>query len=76
VVVDGVGTDEGVDGGVDLGRRIILPSSHVGSERAMRAAFMDAMAITGRFKKPHLFITLTSNSNWAETNRELISNIS
>jgi helitron helicase-like protein len=42
-------------------------SSHVGSERAMRAAFM---VVTGRFKKPHLFITMTSNPNWAETHRE------
>jgi hypothetical protein len=38
----------------------------------MRAAFMDAMAVTGRFKKPHLFITKTTNPNWPEIQRELI----
>jgi helitron helicase-like protein len=49
--------------------RVIVPSSHISSERAMRAAFMDTMAVTGRFKKPHLFITMTSNPNWAEIHR-------
>jgi len=43
------------------GRRIILPSSHTGSQRNMHAAYMDAMAIIGRFRKPHLFLTMTAN---------------
>jgi helitron helicase-like protein len=55
-----------------MGRRIVLPSSHSGSERSMRAAYMDAMAITGRFRKPHLFITKTANPNWLEVERELL----
>jgi hypothetical protein len=54
-----------------VGRRVVLPSSHTGSARAMRAAFMDAMAVTGRFKKPHLFVTMTTNPNWPEITREL-----
>jgi Helitron helicase-like domain at N-terminus len=55
-----------------MGRRIVLPSSHSGSERSMRAAYMDAMAITGRFRKPHLFITKTANPSWVEVQRELL----
>jgi helitron helicase-like protein len=47
-------------------------SSKLASERALRAAFMDAMAVTGRFKKPHLFITKTTDPNWPEIQRELI----
>jgi hypothetical protein len=45
-----------------------LATAHVGSERAMRAAFI--MAVTGLFKKPHPFITMTSNPKWAETPAE------
>jgi hypothetical protein len=37
----------------------------------MRAAFMDTMAVTGRFKKQHLFIMQTANPNWKENQREL-----
>jgi hypothetical protein len=34
---------------------------------------MDAMAITGHFTKPHLFVTATSNPNWPEIHRELLT---
>ena len=44
-----------------LGRRIALPPSHSDSERSMRAVYVDAMAITGRFRKPHLFVTKAAN---------------
>ena len=60
----------GADRGPGIGRRVILPSPHVGSERAMRAAFVDAMAINGCFMKPHLFVTATSNP---EIYRELLA---
>jgi hypothetical protein len=55
-----------------VGRRVVLPSSCTGSERALRAAFMDAMAVTGRYRKPNLFLTMTTNPNWPEIQRELI----
>jgi helitron helicase-like protein len=55
------------------GRRIILPSSHTGIQRNMRAAYMDAMAITGRFRKPHLFLTMTANPSWAEVRQAMLS---
>jgi hypothetical protein len=54
------------------GRRIILPSSFCGSERFMQQCFQDAMAVTGRFVKPKLFITMTANPNWEEIQRELL----
>jgi hypothetical protein len=31
------------------------------------------MAITGRFTKPHVFVTATSNPNWPEIYRELLA---
>ena len=68
--LDRLGTGEDREARV-LGRRVVLPSSHAGSERAMRAAFMDAMAVTGRFKKPHLFLTMTTNPKWPEIQQEL-----
>jgi hypothetical protein len=49
-----------------LGRTLIIPSSHTGSQRSMHAAYMDAMAITGHFRKPHLFLTMTANPEWEE----------
>jgi hypothetical protein len=49
-----------------MGRTLILPSSHTGSQRSMHAAYMDAMAITGHFGKPHLFLTMTANPEWEE----------
>jgi hypothetical protein len=68
---DGLSLETG--GGAEVvGRRVVLPSSHAGSERAMRAALMDAMAVTGRFKKPNLLLTMTTNPNWPEITRELL----
>jgi hypothetical protein len=54
------------------GRRIVLPSSHVSSERFMRSAYHDAMAIAGHYRKPHEFITMTANPKWVEVQRELL----
>ena len=48
----------------DLGRKIILPATHVGSPRDMHARFQDAMAIVRRYAKPHFFITMTCNPAW------------
>lgn len=49
-----------------VGSVVILPSSFVGSPRAMQQAYQDAMAIVGKFGKPHLFITMTCNPRWPE----------
>ncbi len=50
----------------DVGSVVILPSSFIGSPRAMKQSYQDAMAIVGKFGKPHLFITMTCNPNWPE----------
>jgi len=49
-----------------LGRKLILPSSHIGSPRFMTQLFQDAMAICRHFHKPDLFLTMTANPKWPE----------
>ena len=49
-----------------LGRKLILPSSHVGSPRFITQLFQDAMAICRHFHKPDLFLTMTANPKWPE----------
>ena len=55
-----------------LGRRIVLPSSFLGSDRFMQQLFQDSMAIVRYFGKPTLFITFTANPNWKEIQDELL----
>lgn len=47
--------------GKHTGKKIILPSSFIGSPRHMHQMYQDAMAIVRRFGKPDLFITFTCN---------------
>jgi hypothetical protein len=49
-----------------VGKRIILPSSHMGSARNMQQLYQDSMGITRYFGKPDLFVTFTANPNWPE----------
>ena len=53
------------------GRRIVLPSSVIGSPRYMTGNFQDQIAITRKLGKPSLFITFTANGKWEEVLREL-----
>ncbi|KAK6027977.1 hypothetical protein OSTOST_05986 [Ostertagia ostertagi] len=53
------------------GRRVILPSSYIGSPRSMHQAFQDAMAIVARFGKPTYFLTMTCNPQWKEIQENL-----
>jgi hypothetical protein len=59
--LDPIRTEDSLATAAALGRRIALPPSHSGSERSMRAVYVDAMAVTGRFRKPHLFVTKAAN---------------
>jgi hypothetical protein len=45
----------------ELGRRVVLPSSHVGSPRYLQQCYNDAMSLVRKFGKPDLFITMTCN---------------
>jgi len=51
---------------VTVGSIHILPSSFVGSPRAMKQVYQDAMAICGKFGKPVFFLAFTCNPKWKE----------
>ncbi|KAL5723911.1 DNA helicase [Ranunculus cassubicifolius] len=55
----------------NIGRRVILPASYIGSPRDMHERYYDAMAIVQKFGKPDLFVTMTCNPKWEEIQREL-----
>lgn len=55
----------------EIGRQIILPSSHTGSPRSMQQLYQDSMAMVSVLGKPSYFITFTCNPNWPEILREL-----
>lgn len=54
-----------------IGRRVVLPSSFIGSPRNMYQNYLDAMAIVQHFGKPSLFVTMTCNPNWPEIKNNL-----
>ena len=49
-----------------IGKRIVLPSTFIGSARNLRLRYQDAMAIVRTYGKPDLFITFTCNPQWSE----------
>ncbi|XP_046640289.1 uncharacterized protein LOC124323516 [Daphnia pulicaria] len=51
---------------ITVGTPVILPSSFIGSPRAMKQGYQDAMAICSRFGKPTYFLTFTCNPKWQE----------
>ncbi|RZC28638.1 hypothetical protein D0Y65_000557 [Glycine soja] len=55
----------------DRGKRIILPSSFVGSQRYMEQLYFDGMAICGHLGFPDLFLTMTCNPTWSEIQRKV-----
>ncbi|KAL3037718.1 hypothetical protein AAZX31_01G086000 [Glycine max] len=63
--------DTGTAKGLTKGKRVILPSTFVGSPRYMDQLYFDGMAICSHVGFPNLFITLTCNPNWLEIRRLL-----
>lgn len=55
-----------------IGRRIVLPSTVVGSPRFMQQRYQDSMAIVRAKGKPDLFITMTCNPRWPEIAEQLL----
>ena len=49
-----------------IGRRVILPSTFIGSPRHMKQLYQDSISIVSRYGKPDLFITFTCNPHWPE----------
>jgi hypothetical protein len=69
------GLQDAVADGTDLtevGQRIILPSTFVGSPRHMVQQYQDAMAIVSATSNPDIFITFTANPQWTEVTEALI----
>lgn len=60
----------------DFGRRVILPATFPGSPRHQAACYMDVVAIAGKYGKPDLFVTFTSNPKWQEVTDALPPNVS
>ncbi|SGY12899.1 BQ5605_C011g06649 [Microbotryum silenes-dioicae] len=56
---------EGLDP-AQIGKRVILPSSHTGSPHQMIQLYQDAMAIIRVFGALDIFITMTCNPAWSE----------
>ena len=56
--------------GSEIGRKI-LPASHPGSKRWSFKRCQDGYAICRKFKKPDLFITMTTNPKWPEIQNNL-----
>ena len=50
---------------------VVLPSTFVGSPRALKENFEDAVAIIKKYGKPDLFITFTCNPKWREISENL-----
>ncbi|KAH1076641.1 hypothetical protein GYH30_052239 [Glycine max] len=63
--------DDGSTKGLNKGKRVILPSTFVGSPRYMDQLYFDGMAICSPVGFPNLFITLTCNPNFPEIHRLL-----
>ncbi|PIA51519.1 hypothetical protein AQUCO_01100400v1 [Aquilegia coerulea] len=55
----------------DIGKKSILPSTHLGSPRHMYEIYQDSMAITRYYKHPDIFMTVTANPKWPEIQNEL-----
>lgn len=56
-----------------MGKRIILPSTHPGSTRHMYQLFQDSMAIARHCGKPDVFLTMTANPSWFEIEDNLFT---
>lgn len=69
--MDSIAADPNVTG-EDIGQRVILPSSFLGSTCNMIQNSQDALAINCHFKGADLFITATANPHWPEIKNELL----
>jgi hypothetical protein len=49
-----------------VGKRVYLPSSHIGSPRYMAQHLQDAMVVYRWVGYPNLFVTFTCNAKWPE----------
>ncbi len=55
----------------DLGKIVVLPSTHVGSKRYMGQKMHDIIAISNNIGHPDVFLTMTCNPRWPEIENSL-----
>ena len=55
----------------DVGKKVILPATFVGSPRYMNEKIQDGMTYVRKYGPSSLFITMTCNPYWEEITREL-----
>jgi hypothetical protein len=60
------------DVGSKVGKRVILPSTFIGSPRHMHQLYQDSMSVVRALGKPDLFITFTCNPEWKEIKDQLL----
>ena len=58
--------EKGINETNQIGKKILLSSSHVGSRRYMIQNYHDSIAICRVYGPPDLFITFTCNPKWTE----------
>ncbi|GMF49762.1 unnamed protein product [Phytophthora fragariaefolia] len=54
-----------------IGRRVVLPSTHPGGPRHMFKSYQDAMAVVREFGKPDVFVTMTCSPMWDEIQQKI-----
>ena len=55
----------------DVGKLVVLPSTHIGSDRYMRQK-MHVIAISNCIRNPDVFLTVTCNRKWTEIQESLL----
>jgi hypothetical protein len=58
--------EKGLIQGDQIGKKVILPSSHTGCKRYMIQNYHDGIVICRVYGPPDLFITFTCNTKWPE----------
>ena len=53
------------------GKKIVLPSTFIGSPRFFQKLFQNSLAIVRHFGKPTFFLTMTTNADWPEIKNNL-----
>lgn len=56
----------------DIGKLVVLPSTHIGGERYMRQKMHDIIAISNSLGHPDVFLTMTCNPKWPEIESALL----
>ncbi|GMF37966.1 unnamed protein product [Phytophthora fragariaefolia] len=54
-----------------IGKRVVLPSTHPGGRRHMFKSYQDAMAVVREFGKPDVFVTMTYSPTWDEIEEKI-----